>query len=429
MSGGRLSLSSLLSLATVLASRGGGAAATLVALILLARNLPADDVGVVVTVQSAAIIFGLFATLNIESAAIRVLPGAEEKAPGTTAAYFALARQTVTFSLPIVLAVAAVWFAFGSGLRGWGLFLSILTIPAAATLRFGTFAARGLGEVRRSSFINLTLRSVLYAVFLALLALSVGMTRGLALSALLLAFLLAAALQFRGLQRLMPPEGPSDTNAGLHKESWRRTGLVLMTTYFLTDGYANTVILLSSLIVPEAEMARLVIGLRLAILIQMIPGAVTMTMSPELARQLNLGQWDSARHLARRMTLLGGGIAVGGAVVAGLFAGPLLGAFGDSYAGDRMLLWLLLLIPLISAATGPALPILSVTGANRLLLKMTAANTALTGLTILLAAPHGVLVLAGALVGAHLVWRASLYFAASFVAGINPWALPAHKAR
>ena len=45
--------------------------------------------------QSFALVAGLAITLNLEAAALRVLPGAEEKAPGTTAAYFLLARRTV----------------------------------------------------------------------------------------------------------------------------------------------------------------------------------------------------------------------------------------------------------------------------------------------------------------------------------------------
>lgn len=419
MPASRSTFSAILSVLTVLGSRGGGAVAGVLALILMTRSLSAGDVGVVVTVQSAAVLFGLLVTLNLDAAALRALPGAEEKAPGTTAAFMKLARRTVMVWLPIATVAAAAWFFFRMGLHGWALLIAVLTVPAAAALRFAALSARGMGEVLLSSFVYLSLRAMLFALGLGLIVIFLTPSLSFALMALFAGFTLAALLQFGWLLRALPKGHPLNEHADL--ASWRHTGLVLMVTFLISEGYPNTVLLLSAAVLSDAEIARLAVVLRVALMIGMIPAAVNMALGPKMARHLNLGEMDAASQMARRITRLSTLAVIVSSGLAILLATPLLSIFGTEYAGDGLLLIILLAIPLSSALTGAALLALTVQGANSLILKLSAANIGFLALVIFAASPFGYTAIVIALAVADILWKGSLYVAARRVSPLKPW--------
>lgn len=392
--------------------------ASVVALLLMTRSLPAADVGTLVAVQSFALIAGLAITLNLEAAALRVLPGAEERAPGTSAAYFLLARRTVMFGLPLTLLATLGWFIFQVNLTGLALFFAVLTVPCGAALRFGSFAARGLGEVRRSSFYSLTLRPALFAAGLALLVFFTQVTLTTAMIALLMGFAIAAGLQIFGLLRLMPKEHPPRPDAEM--ADWRRTGLILMVSFLLAEGFSNTAILISSAVLPEDQLARLAVTLRVAFLVNMAPAAIMMALSPQLAKHLNLGHGTEAEALARRMTWLGTAVVAVGVLLVALLSGVLLSLFGSEYADDRALLLTLLIIPVVSALTGPAMPALTVKGEHKILFRLALANLFWLLFLVAAASQYGVGAVAVAIVIAHASWRGSVYLAARSATGLNP---------
>lgn len=415
-------VSALISAVSILVSKGGGAGAAFVALLILTNSLDPAGAGFVILVQSVAILAALLATLNAEDSAMRVLPGGEEKAPGTTAAWFTMWRANVLLCLPFAMAAGAAWLAFQTQSSLPALIMAGLTIPAAAFFRSTAYIGKAIGNVRRSSFIAMTLRPLIFTAALGCLALS-GMANVVtATAALFLSFALPTLLQIPGIKPGLPPARPPDPKADLR--SWRRTGLVLMAAYLLAEGYQSTVLLVSSISLPPDDIARLGVCLRIALLLLMGIIAVEISIAPAMSRALKLDRSEETENLGQKICLFGLLIVTAGAAVVGGISDFILSLFGEAYAGDTDILRSLLLIPLTASFFGPNLSLLSIAGENRAILKVSVVNVILHGVVIYAAIPYGLFWVATGLVGTQLIWQLSLFLTVRNKLGMSVW-LPA----
>jgi O-antigen/teichoic acid export membrane protein len=404
----------------IVGSRLGGALATVVTLLLLARTLEPEGLGIYVAVQAVATVASLLAAFNLESAALRYLPKWRTTHQGHVRAFARHTVRTLSAGLPLAIVMAAIYLAIASTTDPGVLALAGLVTALAAISRIAGKFAYAMGKVAASALTLTLLRPGVLAVIIGVLMLSGHLDLTAALLASAVSFGVTALWQLWQVRDLWRAQGEMPTA----DPAWRRTGMALLPAGLLIDEFPNLVTLIGALVLDEAELALLAVALRFVLLLRMATKSVILAAGPDLSALAGNGKTRAAQRLGRRLTLLAASIAMAGGFVLFLAAGPLLAVFGPEFTDAKTTLRVLLLVPLITGLFGPSLILLTASGSNRSLFRTSVAGTLFIIVGIGLGGLGGLVGAAIGLVIGTLVWEVALYRAVRREAGVNVW-LPA----
>jgi O-antigen/teichoic acid export membrane protein len=160
---------------------------------------------------------------------------------------------------------------------------------------------------------------------------------------------------------------------------------------------------------------------RIANLIRLPYFALLIALPPVVAGLWAQGRTRRLEELARVSAFVSTVPVLAAAIVVAIFGEQiLLLLFGDSYGSARSILWVLLIVPVINAATGSAALVLAMAGRHRLLMLSTGVGTCLiTLLEVLAALRWGPIGVAGAMAVGSVLLNVCLTLMVHRVLGIN----------
>ena len=400
--------------AMVLASRVGGAAANLAAVLILSRHLPQVAVGQVLTALACALVADLLASLGREGVAIRVLPQA---APPVASAYLRGTARLMAYAVPLAVlgAALAAWALTGEAALA---ILAGLIVPPAATLRVVSRMVHATGRIAESAVLFNLARPLLFAASLLLLSACGTLSPAAALGAALAAAIVAAGIQClraRGpLAARAAPPGDADPG-------WTRSGAALLLTSLLLGDLAALVTVVAATLLSADDVAVLGVSLRIAALLTLGSGALIAALGPRLSRAWGRGERASALGLARAIPRVSVPLVGAGVVTVWLAAPMLLSVFGPAYADDGAALRLLVLMPLATAAAGPNLLVMVTAGHAQAAGGVAARTLPLVALGTLAGSLLGPVGAAAGVVFGHAVWEVMLLRALWRAEGASLW--------
>jgi O-antigen/teichoic acid export membrane protein len=361
-----LNLLRLLSRSSLLmGSRLVGAGAGFLSQVLLARLLPADDLGVIFLLTSLALILGTVAAVGYSSMANRFLVRYERRGRlHWRAMFLQAARRDIALSAFLLTAVVVLLAACLPSLSAearYATALAGLAIPAFAFMRLNGGIANSARRFNLSFLPDNFVRPCLLVALLGIASLA-----GLSLDAAEVAALFSGvALLTAAAQAVVLGKLPGPTrikrDARLIRR-WRRAGPPLVIVALFTTLFGDLVILLSGLILPSADLAVFGICLKVTLLAGFTIHVIHQLATPDLTEA----------HAGRALKRLDGAVQRANALAVGLMiaasivlaaAGPaVLSLFGPHYAAGASVLMVLMAAQIVRAAGGPALPLLIASG-------------------------------------------------------------------
>jgi O-antigen/teichoic acid export membrane protein len=401
--------------------RFGGAAMGLVCQILLARQLPQEDVGIVLMGLSTAAIVSLIMTAGYPSLTMTILPR-----------YYALGRKhlveafnravwhdsiVVSLLLASLAGAAYVWAPVNEGLRT-ALLFGCLMAPASSLIRLSSSVANSRRRFQLSYVPDFLFRPGFLLVFLTgvwILGIEPGVVTVIGvIIAITYAVALGQAWLLGGsvLPRSLRP-GRHDLAPALRL---RAASMVLVAAVAMSS--ADIVTLIGGLFLPAHDVAQLGIAIRLAALAGFVTQATQNFVLPDLSDAIVKGERRLANSLILRINLIAL-TAIAFCVAAAVLFGPLiLGIFGAEYTGAHWPLVLFMVSQLFRAAGGMNQHLLSIDG-----YQARSANACLLSVAVLLATATvltpfmGLLGMALAVLLADAVWAGALGLQAQHYAG------------
>lgn len=304
--------------------------------------------------------------------------------------------------------------AVGVGLAAWGAVAGgelgrCLVLAGAAALPWswlllcvGVLRARGALAAQALSF-----QVVLPVVSLGLSAAAAGL--GLLTPSAMMAATGAAGIVAAGVAAVQVSQ-LERIGGVVQRTPWRAVLVVSLpqaveTTLFRLLGWTD--VLLLGLLATRAEVGQYKVAFSLAAACQLPMGALTTALNPGLARVLARGEpaevqalvWAALRGMALGVAPVGLGLVV--------FAGPLLGLFGESYRAGVAPLCVLVAAQLACALAVPVLRLLPMSGRFGLNVAEHAVAVALNAVGMALLVPrYGALGAAVALLVTWSTWAA-----------------------
>lgn len=361
------------SFSLLLVARVAGAVIGFATQVLLARSLPAQDLGTFYFVTSLAVIAAILAGLGFPGVLVRFQARYRERTRGNlTAGLFSASwRLTLAASVCAAFAVAA-YAAFGPALAApmrAALAVGALSIPAIALSRVvGTFAL-GYRLFAINFLPDLLLRP---AVFLVVLA--VALLAGFRFPLLTVIWLLTGLIYIQLLAQtyLLKAQAPALIEPGPSPPRrivahWIGAALPLAAVALFTDLFADLAITVTALFLAAHDLAVFAICLKITLLVGFAIQVSYQMSSRDFAdayqsrNQLALGESTSAANAAALATSLA-------AIVIVFFVGEtVLKLFGPDFAGANGLLLALLFSQVVRALGGPAAHLLTLGGHQNLL--------------------------------------------------------------
>lgn len=409
----------------LVASRVAGMAASFLFTLVLARVLSPADVGAVLTIMSGAFLISLLVTMNIESGSIRFVVAAKEN--GQEAA----ARGFLSFGRFMIIAISPfAILGFYIAFHFWGgettsqydvlIWLAAAAIPIMGWLRFSGSIATAVGAPLRGSVPRTSVQPIVMLGVFSLSAIAAGAASPVVAGAsFLAAFVIAAIIQSVLLRAKVrfSEERIGDFSAW---RDWLANGLYLSPLILLQENLQYAAIFAASLGLGASDVAIYAIAFRFVAIIRFGVLAVNIAASAKISRAMAKGDTLLRNHTLRQAALLKVPLTVAAIFFVILFAGPILGLFGDAYArGAQSLTWFTL-IPLSAAVFGPNQMLLNIAGYRR-----SASGASLIALTILVVAVaysgkvFGVAGAAAATALVYLLWELSLFVLARIKTGAN----------
>lgn len=404
--------------AGVFAIRFGGALTNFLFTLVVVRFLPKEQVGFALVTISMVQIAALFATLNIESGAVRHLlhpleQGREEEAAGFVRYGMAMIVRMSLFVLPAFLLWA--WLVhFGSGniyrTEIIAIACAALAIPLIALMRLIAQSAHAMSRIVTS----MLPQNLIQPMFMVSLTAVAGIVlERLSVGRVLLFYLLAVVFALL-LQILLNGGafGFLKAKPDMRKAAeWRHTGLYLSITILLLNFFPNVVLVVAALGLDDAALALLAIAFRFGVLLRMGGMAINSAISPSISKAVVAGDVSFARHqlhLAAHLKFWPTLILT--LIVWWLAPWLITIPFGTEYADAAWLLRFIAIIPLASAFFGPSIMMLNITGHQKAVFPASALSLALLAVSVpvtsLLWGATGAAIAATVCV---VLWEAALY--------------------
>lgn len=411
--------------ALIVLARIGGAVSALGFTMLLSRTMGSEGLGHVSVAISLAMVLALFCTSNIEAGGVRFM--VRYIADGDWGKTRAFIRFSTRYVLAMSAATLVVVLAYKRLVNGtWPelhILIGIVAAPLLAQMRLGAGFAMGLSRPVIATLPRTFLRP---AVFLAAVALWIGVTGTIAPLSAMVLFLVTIALVLLGqtivvrglLNRALADDSVSDMS---DYRTWLKISLTLGLSVMYVEYSVYVAVLAGSLVLEPSQLALLDVALKIMALLKFGVTAINQVFMPKLSRAMAQDDQAALANWLAISGLMKLGVVVVALVAAFLIGRPVLGLFGEEFRAAYSLLLLLLLDPVCIAVFGPASNVVSFSKRPYALLPPLAAGlTVLIGGTALFGATWGLWGAGLAYVLARVCWLAWLAGYCIVKLGINP---------
>lgn len=395
-------------------SRAFGATAGFATQVLLARAIPADDLGTFFFATSIAAVLGLVAAAGYPDVAIRFFARYRERSRSRLLGAFVqqCRREAIWASLAAIMATLAFAFFFAaeSMEERWAIAIAAFAIPAFALNWLNSAYAVAVRQFALSQLPDILGRPILF-----LLAVGAMLLAGFEASAITLVALFSivaiamTVLQAAGLRRHLITPRVAPARVARVGSLWRRASAPLIVVSLFTSLFADLDLAMLGLLLPVASLAIFGICLKLAFLVGFVIQVVQQFAAPDMAE----AQLRGDGRLFYRAVANANYVCFGTTVV--VFAGVVicgdyvLAAFGPAYVAGYPTLVILTFAQVLRAAFGPNLNVLTTLGAGQQMAVVSTVAVAVLAVANLLLAPHwGAVGAACAVALTALFWSGSL---------------------
>lgn len=409
----------------LLAARLVGAAAGFGVQLVLARNLPAEALGIYFIASSLIVVAGVAAAHGYPSIATRFV--SRYRAAGKASLLSAFARHAQRSALALSLALfaavagaAAVWPNVESEVR-IALIAAGATIPFAAAFRlYGSFAT-ATRAFKLAYLPDISLKPVVMLAALVLILLGAGdISLIAAMLCLAGATMVLSAAQFVLLARRFPVElrlwkrSSSASAPAVRRVAsrWRREAHAVLLVAIVSQFFPDLAILAATPVLPPAAMGAFGLAIKLAFLVGFFVMLTQNIATPDIADALN--RRDTLAGKRRLSGSCAGAtvLTLAATIVCALWGDDILGLFGPHFATAHAALTVLVAAQLVRAVFGPSNAVLTLLGERRINLVVTVIAVAvLVAGTAALGNVFGLTGAAGAVLLAMLCWCAASGYA------------------
>ncbi len=349
----------------VVGARVAGAAAALLAQLILARALLAAEMGAYFFAVSCASLLGIVITAGYQTLGFTTLARYRALRRGTLFDTFvASARRDMVLVAGTLMTFGGliIYFAPISSEMRLAALIGLAAAPAAAFIRFQSALANATRRFPISFVPDFLVRPV---VFLAAVAAFAAASTKLSIAPVLIAYLVLAYVIVALQAWLLHPDGAlhqGSAKPGKHVMAWRKRAASLMVVALITIVFADVAVLVASLYLPADQLGIFGICMRLAVLVGFVTQACTQFILPDLADAMVSGDENEVRPALLRSNLVPlsiAALALAGTAVAGETA---LGLFGAQYVVGAGALTLLIAGQVVRAASAMNAQLLSLGG-------------------------------------------------------------------
>jgi O-antigen/teichoic acid export membrane protein len=385
-----------------------GTGAMFVALLLLARALPANEFGLYIYIIDLISLISPVVSLGMGQICVRVVSDAVAHRNPTELRWFALVAIACT-----ILIASLMWLAFGlakhagllpAGLGGALLPVSVGLLIALSALRLSQEMFRGARYIGLSQL----LEQIIWPLLLIGVALCVIAKQFIpstlwivgfqAVFMLASALLLFAMFELKVLRRMPPTK--STIFAGQFKK-WIAIGLpVAMAVLLSVVQYRGDVIILGAYASPS-NIGAYAVSARLAGLAIFALGAVAAASEPLMRQFFVAKDTNNLQHVVDRAAGISAMLSIPVAALLIIFPKFFLHLFNPEFGSASSILAILATGQLVNALTGPIAPLIIALGFQRFNLIMMASVALVMAVSLVLVIP----VFGG--VGAAIVTAAS----------------------
>lgn len=399
--------------ALLMAARIAGAGAGFAAQILLARMMPADQLGLFFLATSVAAVLGAVASGGYPSVMGRFVARYQAWGrPELLAEFLRHVRSdawrtgcAMALALAAVAALAPLHPDLRIALAG-----GAASLPVIALARLnGAFA----GATRRfalSYLPELFWRPILFALAVAVAAvLGIGVSGAGASVLMSLTVVVLAGWQAMRLAPHLPDRSEQARGSPRREGSWRRAARPLVIVTLFTALFADLDLVIVGLLLPPADLAIFGVCLKLAFLVGFGVQMVTQLVGPDMAEGYAQKDHDRVARAVLRSNALLGLATLAALAGAAVFGDEILGLFGPDFAAGYPALILLVGAQCVRALAGPSIPLLTLAGGQRRSMTAAALSLGVLVATSILLTP--VLGFAGAALAVAvtmLFWAVSL---------------------
>ena len=393
--------------------RIGGAAATFLTQLLLARWMGAAELGNYILAFSWLTLLSALPSGGYSSAAVRFLgQGLATGEHGYARGYMRHATQIVVVaSIGIAfLGVACISFfpEFPAELAMLFLvtfagvpFFSIMRINNGIAMATSNFA---LGYLPGNIIRPLLFLLLVWVIWLQGVSLTADVAMELQVLVLIVIAVGTSILRWLVTRQLL-------TEAPLIKDgkSWNRAAMPLLGVSLFSNYFPQITVIVSGFYLASTDIGIYNVGSRVAMLISFVLIAIDSFTAPVLSRHYHKGDRDALIQEVQQSTVLRFGIALASVVFLMFFGDWVLSLFGPEFVVGYKVTILLALAQLAQAAVGPVTRLLAISGHQKQ--SMYASVGALIlwfGLAAILMPLYGLLGVAVAVVVALTAWAATL---------------------
>lgn len=341
----------------LIASRVAGALCGMVASVVMARTLGAEQFGLVAQALSLVMVLSLLCTLSIESGSARfMITYITQNRFGAVWSFMCFNLWMLTGLGALVVISGLIYFSSGNALAQSHSFWAVLAAPMVALTRIFAGFGMGFSEVATAVIPRSFLRQFLFLVGVIILA---TFATGYAPYQALIAFVIANALVALCQWVLLYPsiqqvrkEARYELRSMQAWPNWVGVGCVIGGGLIFIEFYQFLTILLASWFLTLTQVGQLDICLKLAGFVIFALVAVQQSFTPRNVSAFakgDLQQLQANLNQAALLRTLIGGVAVLGMSVLG---GVALGLFGPDFAQARTTLFICLGIPIINIVFG-----------------------------------------------------------------------------
>jgi O-antigen/teichoic acid export membrane protein len=395
----------------VMIGRLAGAGFGFLTQVVLARVLPADELGLFFLATSIAAVVGSAAALGYPNMVPLLFARYQERSrPELVSAFASYTRREAAYvsglvTVLVIVAVVAFGWATGAGLA---IAAAAFAIPATAVMRVNGALANAARRFALSFFPELFFRPLGFLV-LVLLMMAAGLplsavTLGLAVSAIAVG---AAAAQAWGLRSHLPRKAPPQSPVRLIRH-WRATARPLIIVGVFSTLFADLSLAVAGLFLGKSDLAPFGICIKLAFLVGFVVQLAHQIATPELAAS-HARRESAAPRILGHANLLAVVVTLAAVVVCVAFGEHVLGLFGPGYGDAKPVLILVVASQFVRACFGPNVQLLTLMRLQKPMAMVFALSVVmLVGANLLLVPGFGVVGAAAAVALTTVFWTAAL---------------------
>ncbi|QPC43194.1 oligosaccharide flippase family protein [Kaustia mangrovi] len=410
--------------AMLVAARIAGAGLTFLTQIMIARWLGADTLGTYAIAMSFAGVLTIFAVTGFPSIAMRYLSAYRvEGRDDLIAGFLKASRRQLLIGACALIALSWAALALFGGTMAGDLRLA-LAIGAVMTVFMGALMLNGgIANAYRRPFLGFLpdtiLRPVLVIVAFSALIAALGheVTAATLMGVNLALIAGAAAVQIVLMRRRGIAASGTERTVESRSE-WQRAALPMILLVLFTNYFADVDVLILGMLMPPEDVAVFNICFRFTAFIGFALKAIYQIVLPDLAEAHVREDRKGVTRAIGRANLIAVGMAVAATLTLALVGRHVLAIVGPEFVPGYGLLIVLGLSQIATAALGPNVQLMTVTGHQmRAVPAFVAGFAILVVLNLVLVPPFGLIGAGWAMVSAVMCWSVWLAVSARRLTG------------